>query len=239
MLATQLKNSETSARQVQIEDVIYQTADKQFQLKINSFELFQGENVAITGPSGSGKTTLLSLISGYKTAISGTIQVLGSDLRTSSEKQRETHRIDKMGIIFQDFRLIDYLTVRENIALASFLSRSTSHVNLRERVDSIADQLQLKSLLHRYPNQLSQGERQRVAIGRAIFQQPKLILADEPTGNLDPATAAQSLDLLFQAVEQSSATLVMVTHDHSLLSRFSRQIEMTQLSHPVSAWSGK
>lgn len=231
MAATQLKKSETSSRQVHLEEVTYQTSDNQFQLKINSFELFQGEKVAITGPSGSGKTTLLSLISGYKTAISGTIQVLGCDQRRSSEKQREAHRIQKMGIIFQDFRLIDYLTVRENIALASFLSQSTSQVNLRERLDSIADQLQLQSLLHRYPDQLSQGERQRVAIGRAIFQQPKLILADEPTGNLDPATAAQSLDLLFQAVEQSAATLVMVTHDHSLLARFSRQVDMAQLSN--------
>ncbi len=231
MAATQLKTSEASSLQVHLEDVTYQTSDNQFQLKINSFELFQGEKVAVTGPSGSGKTTLLSLISGYKTVISGTIQVLGDDLRRSSEKEREARRIQKMGIIFQDFRLIDYLTVRENIALASFLSQSTSQVNLRERIDSIADQLQLKSLLHRYPDQLSQGERQRVAIGRAIFQQPKLILADEPTGNLDPVTAAQSLDLLFQAVEQSNATLVMVTHDHSLLSRFSRRVEMAQLSN--------
>jgi len=230
MAATQLKKSETSSRQVHLEEVTYQTSDNQFQLKINSFELFQGEKVAITGPSGSGKTTLLSLISGYKTAISGTIKVLGCDQRTSSEKERETRRIQEMGIIFQDFRLIDYLTVRENIALANFLSQSTSQVNLRERINSIAEQLQLKSLLHRYPDQLSQGERQRVAIGRAIFQQPKLILADEPTGNLDPATAAKSIEILFQAVEQSGATLVMVTHDHSLLTRFSRHVDMAQLS---------
>ncbi len=225
-----LKNAASSLHQIHLENVIYQTSDGQFQLNINSFDVFQGERIAVTGPSGSGKTTLLSLISGYKSAISGTIEVLGSDQRTCSEKEREARRIEQIGVVFQDFRLIEYLSVRDNISLASFLSRSDTDLNIRDRIESIADQLQLKSLLHRYPNQLSQGERQRTAIGRAIFQQPKLILADEPTGNLDPVTAAKTLDFLFNAIELSSATLVMVTHDHSLLSRFTRQLDMTQLN---------
>ncbi len=221
---------QTSSHQVRMENVSFQTADRQFQLKIDSFQLVRGEKVVITGPSGSGKTTLLSLISGYKTASSGVVEVFGHDQCRSSDQERESRRLQKMGIIFQDFRLVDYLTVQENIALVSYLSRSISRLDLRNRVASIAGQLQLESLLQRYPDQLSQGERQRVAIGRAIYQQPELILADEPTGNLDPATAAMSLDLLFQVVEQNRATLVMVTHDYSLLSRFGRQVDMARLN---------
>ncbi len=228
MVAAQLKN-DTSCP-VELENVTYRTADNQFRLKVDFFRLEQGEKVALTGPSGSGKTTLLSLISGCKTATSGAINVLGSDQLASSEKQRETLRIQKIGIVFQDFRLIDYLTVRENISLANYLSRLMSQTELRERVEVIADQLQLKSLLDRYPHQLSQGESQRVALGRAIFQRPKLILADEPTGNLDPATAARSLEILFRAVEQSNASLLMVTHDHGILSRFDRHIDITRLN---------
>lgn len=212
---------------IHCEDVVYRSADHQFELLLNAFDVSQGEKVAVTGASGSGKTTLLSLISGYKAAQHGTIEVLGNKLESLSKKERQALRLHQIGIVFQEFRLIEYLTVRDNIALAAFFSQRVDDAG--DRVDVISKQLNLHPLLHRYPAQLSQGERQRTAIGRAIFQKPDLLLADEPTGNLDSQTASQVLDYLFQAIDLTGTTLVMVTHDHSLLSRFTRQIDMAGL----------
>ncbi|MBL4884456.1 MAG: ATP-binding cassette domain-containing protein [Planctomycetaceae bacterium] len=229
MNTPQAQNRNGAECLIHFEDVTYRTSDGQFELVVDDLKIVQGEKVAITGPSGSGKTTLLSLISGYKTSKQGIQKVLEHQLCSMNEGEREDLRLQQIGIVFQDFRLIEYLTVRDNISLSVFLSPRITPENIRDRVETIASQLQLQSLLDRYPNQLSQGERQRTAIGRAIFQKPRLILADEPTGNLDPQTASLTLDFLFQAIELSDATLVMVTHDHSLLSRFTRHIDMSDL----------
>ena len=229
MNTSQISHKKAHNNLIHFEDVFYQTSDRQFELSINSFDVSEGEKVAITGASGSGKTTLLSLISGYKEAKRGTLNVLGTKLHQTEHQDHEQLRLQHMGIIFQDFRLINYLTIRDNISLTTFLSPVDVNLNVHERVDDIANQLQLRSLLNRFPHQLSQGERQRTAIGRAIFQKPKLILADEPTGNLDPQTAQRTLDFLFQVIESTQATLVMITHDHSVLPRYTNHMSMTDL----------
>ncbi|MCA8982122.1 MAG: ATP-binding cassette domain-containing protein [Planctomycetaceae bacterium] len=216
---------------VDLREVYYRVASSGFELRIEQFQIPFREKVALTGPSGTGKTTLLGLISGRITPLEGRIGIAGQSLGEMSQPERERFRLRHIGIVFQEFRLIDYLNVAENIALKSRLPGS-SFVQVQEQVEEIAERLRLTHLLRRHPRQLSQGERQRAAIGRAIFGQPELILADEPTGNLDANTAAQSLDFLFQAVESAGSTLLLVTHDTSLLPRFDRHIELHALLKP-------
>jgi len=214
---------------VQISGLEYRIQASTFRLNVNNCQIARQEKVAIIGPSGCGKTTLLALISGQLLPASGIIQVLGQPLTQMSEPAREQFRLAHIGIIFQEFRLIEYLTVRENIALRSTLRGEPLTAPQKQEIGEIAEHLGLQSLLTRYPQQLSHGERQRTAIGRAMFGSPALILADEPTGNLDPHTAQETLQYLFAVVERIQATLLLVTHDHSLLPHFDRQIDLQQL----------
>ena len=203
---------------------VYATGD--FHLRIPEFSINKGEKVAVIGPSGTGKTTLLNLIAGIIVPAKGSIQVDDVQVETMPDVSRRDFRITRIGFVFQDFELLDYLNVFDNIL---HLYRITSALDLnkevRDRAVALAEDMGIGDKLQRNANDLSQGEKQRAAICRALLPQPKLILADEATGNLDPVNKTHILDLLFRSVEEHDATLLAVTHDHELLSRFDRVVD--------------
>lgn len=177
-----------------------------------SFEVDKGEFVAIMGASGSGKTTLLNVISTIDRVTSGHIYVDGEDITKLKGNQLNKFRREELGFIFQDFNLLDTLTAYENIALA--LSIQNANVSeIEEKIKKVADELDIKDILKKYPYQMSGGQKQRVASARAIITDPKLILADEPTGALDSKSAKMLLEKFNHLNEELSATILMVTHD--------------------------
>ena len=177
-----------------------------------SFEVDKGEFVAIMGASGSGKTTLLNVISTIDRVTSGHIYVGGEDITKLKGNQLNKFRREELGFIFQDFNLLDTLTAYENIALA--LSIQNANVSeIEEKIKKVADELNIKDILKKYPYQMSGGQKQRVASARAIITDPKLILADEPTGALDSKSAKMLLEKFNYLNEELSATILMVTHD--------------------------
>ena len=202
-----------------------------FALSISDWAVAAEEKVAIIGPSGSGKTTLLHLIAGILLPEHGRIHVDGTFVNKQSSARRQAFRITRFGMVFQTFQLLDYLNVLENILLPYRINpalRLTAGVRARAR--ALADELGLAHLLRRRIDRVSQGERQRVAFCRALLPQPKILLADEPTGNLDPRSTARLKTLLFEHTKRAGATLVAVTHDPSMVDRFDRVVEMTELS---------
>ncbi len=214
---------------IRISNLRYSYGSSGFQLSIPRLEVSAATKVGIVGPSGSGKTTLLNLISGAKVPKDGEIVVGDVSVSSMSDSQRRNFRASQIGFVFQDFELLDYLTVEENVRLPFGIN---SHLKFgseqRELLKSLASQAGIADKLNRRPDQLSQGERQRVAICRALITAPKIVLADEPTGSLDPQTAQEVLNLLIDQVSKHSATLLMVTHDHSLLHRLDRTIDMAE-----------
>jgi len=213
-------------------DLVFTYHGSGFQLNVARIEIAAGEKVAIIGPSGSGKTTLLHLFAGIRQAQSGIIIVCGHDIAHSAPAARRHFRLTRVGLVFQEFELLEYLSVLDNILIACRLG-SPLKLNSARRATAaeLASQVGLSSdLLKRFPNQLSQGERQRVAICRALLNDPPLLLADEPTGNLDPANKRRILDLLIDSATARGATLVAATHDHQLLGAFDRVLEMEKLA---------
>jgi len=207
-----------------------------FRLDIPSFNVQGGERLAVIGPSGSGKTTLLNLIAGILTPMNGNVEVAGTEVSALADARRRDFRIRNIGFVFQDFELLDYLNVLDNI-LHPY--RITGALRLdrtvRERAAGLAERLGVGDKLKRRANDLSQGEKQRVAICRALLPGPRLILADEATGNLDPRNKGRILDLLFDNVADHGATLLAVTHDHELLPRFDRVVDFADFQPAVAA----
>jgi putative ABC transport system ATP-binding protein len=201
----------------------YPTGD--FSLSIPSLSIGKNEKTAVIGPSGTGKTTLLNLIAGIVTSNSGTITIGNTTVSGLIDRERRRFRITSIGFVFQDFELLDYLNVLDNI-LHPYRITDALHLDaqVRLRAKALADAMGIGNKLKRQANDLSQGEKQRAAICRALLPQPKLILADEATGNLDPENKAKILDLLFQSVDDHDTTLLAVTHDHELLGRFDRVV---------------
>ena len=177
-----------------------------------SFDIAQGEFVGVMGPSGSGKSTLLNCISTIDTVTSGNIILNGLDITQLRSRQLSRFRRDDLGFIFQDANLLDTLTGFENIALALTIKGEKADA-VRAKVDSTANMLGVAEVLRKYPRQMSGGQRQRVAAARAIVADPKLVLADEPTGALDSRNAAVLLETLEVLNEKLNATIMMVTHD--------------------------
>mgnify|MGYP001821516445 CR=1 FL=1 len=193
-----------------------------FQLQLPEFTVRAGESIAITGPSGSGKTTLLLLIAGILLPEQGTITLDKTTVNQQSERWRRRFRAQRIGMVFQSFELLEYLSVLENILLPLRLVGSRSIARYRSRAMILAERTGIEHKLRARPAQLSQGERQRAAVCRALICKPPLILADEPTGNLDPASKQRVVDLLLQQCADTGSALLMVTHDTSLTSRFDR-----------------
>ena len=200
-----------------------------FALNIDEFTVSEGEKVAVIGPSGSGKTTLLNLASGIIKSDRGSIAVADTQIEQLSDAQRRDFRINNIGFVFQDFELIEYLNVMDNIIHPYRITRSLRLTpSVRQHAIQLAEMIGIGDKLHRYANDLSQGEKQRVAICRALLPGPKLVFADEATGNLDPRNKGRILDLLFDNVAEHGTTLLAVTHDHELLPRFDRVVDFLQ-----------
>ena len=216
---------------IAISNLEFRFPHSDFRLAVASLRVAQGERVAIIGPSGSGKTTLLHLVSGILSPAGGTIRVQDRELNALGDAARRTFRITQIGLIFQSFELISYLDVYENILLPYRLNCA---LEFRPEVARRAEQLARETgIIHRlrsFPHRLSQGEKQRVAICRAMLPEPPLLLADEPTGNLDPSAKQRVVDLLFQQTERTGATLLMVTHDTELAARFPRVINCREFA---------
>jgi len=188
-------------------------------------EVADGETLAIVGPSGSGKTTLLVLLAGLEKPQSGKIRLDGINLDSLDADAMADIRRDRLGIIFQSFHLVQSLTALGNVALPLEIA---GRQNAQQRAREMLDKVGLIQRQNHYPSQLSGGEQQRVAIARALVHAPKLVLADEPTGNLDIATGATIIDLLFDLNADVGSTLVLVTHDDAVARRCQRVVHLQQ-----------
>ncbi len=192
-------------------------------LKDITFALEDGAFLAIVGPSGSGKTTLLGLLAGLDLPAAGTVWLDGADLTVMTEDERARTRSAKIGFVFQSFQLIPTLTARENVQVPLELRGEPS----KARAEELLGQVGLGDRMDHYPAQLSGGEQQRVALARAFSIRPKILFADEPTGNLDARTGRTIIDLILELNEGEGTTLVLVTHDHDIASRARRTIRLS------------
>ncbi|WP_291576219.1 ABC transporter ATP-binding protein [Clostridium sp. UBA4548] len=172
----------------------------------------EGEFVGIMGPSGAGKTTLLNIISTIDKPSSGTVTIDGEDIVKMNEDKLSVFRRNKLGFVFQDFNLLDTLTVKENIVLPLSLSKVDLN-EIKQRLKEVSESLGIEDILNKYPYEISGGQKQRTAAARAIISKPALILADEPTGALDSKASTELLQALSNLNEESKATIMMVTHD--------------------------
>ena len=192
-------------------------------LKGISLKFEAGEAVAIVGASGSGKSTLLGLMAGLDVSSSGEIILDGHELSSLDEEERAILRGQLVGFVFQSFQLLPSLTALENVMLPIELKGDAA---AKEKAVDLLDRVGLSERWHHYPNQLSGGEQQRIAIARAFATEARILFADEPTGNLDTATGAKIVDLLFDLNKAFSTTLVLVTHDERLAARCDRQVRL-------------
>lgn len=210
---------------IDIQSLTFAYPSGDFQLYIPELTIDHGEKIAFVGPSGSGKTTLLNIVSGILIPSNGSIVVDNESVSGLTDTARRNFRISNIGFIFQDFGLLDYLDVRDNI-LHPYRITDTLQLNndVQGRAELLAEQMGIADKLQRHPADLSHGERQRVAICRALLPGPKVILSDEATGNLDPKNKQHILKLIFDSVESHDATLLAVTHDQELLSYFDRVV---------------
>lgn len=214
----------------------YRRDDPGWSLEIDSLDVAQGEKLFIYGPSGSGKTTLLDLLTGINTAIQGSISILGSDLTVMKTKQRDQFRADHIGLIFQQFNLLPYLNVIDNVILPCHFSnkrkqKALASGLLHEAAIEILGSLGFNdNLFYRQAVKLSVGEQQRVAVARALMGQPDLIIADEPTSALDQDTRDEFIELLLGCVADANTTVIFVSHDKGLTKHFDRQLDISTLS---------
>ncbi len=214
---------------LEIEGVRFAYDNGGFVLGVPRLELCTGESVALVGPSGSGKTTLLNLVAGILSPEQGTISLNGEIITDLGARQRRQHRLHRMGMIFQSFELLDYLDLRDNVLLQARLAPGVRITpTLEQRAQDIVAELGLQDKWRRPVTELSQGERQRVAVSRALLLDPLLVLADEPTGNLDPDNKRAVLDQLIALCAGNNRILLTVTHDHSLLPAFDRVVDMSE-----------
>ncbi len=213
---------------VRAHEVAHEISSGEKQLKILDgveLQIAQGESVAIVGRSGSGKTTLLSLLAGLDRPTRGRIELAGSDLGPLDEDGRARLRAGRVGFVFQSFQLLAGFTALENARLGADLA---GHADAAQRARDALDQVGLTARATHLPHQLSGGEQQRVAIARAFAAGPSILFADEPTGNLDSATGAEIIDLLFSLNRSRGTTLVLVTHDEGLAQRCGRTLTLRE-----------
>jgi putative ABC transport system ATP-binding protein len=213
---------------IRIEQLRFAYPADTFVLRVDRLEVAAGECVALIGPSGCGKTTLMNLISGILVPDAGRIQIDGVALSQEGLASRQAFRLGRVGLVPQNFELLDYLTVRENILLP-FRLGSVGGTDREERCVALAERAGISAHLAKFPGQLSQGERQRAALCRGLVTSPRLILADEPTGNLDPENQDRIVALLLEEARRIGSTVLMITHDPVLLPRFDRVIDVMAL----------
>ena len=218
---------------IKIDSVRFHWSKKsRFKIFVPNFEINKGEKVLLLGESGSGKTTLLSLICGFLNPLSGSISINGSTINKLSSKTKDEHRADNIGIIFQQFNLLPYANVIDNIVLPLYFSkvRSANVTNQRESALNLCKQLRLPDDIDQYKaSSLSVGQQQRVAVARALIGNPSLVIADEPTSSLDTDAQQIFLDLMFEQISNNKSTLLMVSHDRSLAERFDRLIDINEV----------
>ena len=202
---------------------------------VGSFSLAAGEQIALRGESGSGKTTFLNLIAGILAADSGSVSIDGVDMTARSEPQRDRLRADKLGYIFQTFNLLQGYTVLENVVLGmSFGPRGADKAHAREMLQRVG----LTERLDHFPRQLSTGQQQRVAVARALVNRPKLVLADEPTGNLDRRRSREALSLIREVCSENGAALLLVSHDERVLAQFEHVQDFVNVNRPRAITAG-
>lgn len=211
---------------IEISNMNFQYGEGDFRLHVPRLLVNNGERVAVVGPSGSGKTTLLNLIAGIARPQSGDIVTASHNLADLDDGSIRNFRIEHIGLVFQEFELLEYLDVLDNVLLPYRINSSLNlNDTVRQRAQELLEGVGIGDKRNRYPDQLSQGERQRVAVCRALLVNPPLLLADEPTGNLDSANKGRVLEILIDYAAANEATLVTVTHDTGLLDRFERVID--------------
>lgn len=211
---------------LQVENIskTYHSAEKSLTvLDSITFSVAQGNSISIIGPSGSGKTTLLGLCAGLDTPSSGTISLMGFKLNKMSEDDRAYIRNQYVGFVFQNFQLLSTLTALENVMVPLELR---GEKNVSKKAQELLGRVGLGDRFHHYPSQLSGGEQQRVAMARAFITDPKILFADEPTGNLDEENANHVTELLFGMNKEQKTTLVLVTHNHELAKKTQRILRM-------------
>lgn len=220
---------------VDIEGLSFHYGEGGFRLWVPRLSIQRGERVALVGPSGSGKTTLLFLLAGVRLAQAGSLRIGDVELGRLDDAARRDFRIRHVGFVFQDFQLLEYLNVLENILLPCLINRRVRwDASLSRTAANLANSLGIGDQLQRPLSSLSHGERQRVTICRALLLGPRLLLADEPTGNLDPDNKQRILRILLERAQETEATLLMVTHDHSLLSDFDRVLDCADFQAPAA-----
>lgn len=212
-----------------VQDIDFRYTQSDFRLQIPEFVVEKGAKAALIGPSGSGKTTLLNLMAGIALPLAGRVVTSGVEVTSLGDTARRDFRIRHIGLVFQEFELLDHLTVLDNVLLAYRISPALKLDRpVRDRAALLAQEVGIYDKLHRHVRRLSQGERQRVAVCRALLPEPPLLLCDEPTGNLDPKNKEHVLDILVDYVEKTGATMVTVTHDHEILPRFDPVVDFAQ-----------
>lgn len=201
-----------------------------FRMHIDELVVEQGVSTALVGPSGSGKTTLLGLIAGTLQAKAGRVVVCDQAISQLSDSEIGRFRIRHVGQVFQAFELLSYLTVAENVMLPWYINGGGRKADARTRAVDLLSGVGLAAKITAMPGELSQGEQQRVAVCRAMLNNPSLLLADEPTGNLDQENKQNVVDLLVKQAAQNESTLLMVTHDESLLASFDSVLDMRSIA---------
>ena len=220
--------------QIQVSSLTFEYPKRLFRLHIPSLRVESGSSAALIGPSGVGKTTFLRLLGGLHPVDPGALRLDSVDLSRLNDAARRRFRISRIGFVFQDFQLVEYLNVEENIRLPFRIhSALTWNREAARRLRDLARDTGIGDKLTRPIGQLSQGEKQRVAICRALLTEPRLVLADEPTGNLDPVNKRRILQILFQETRKRGATLLMVTHEQDLVGDFQQLIDFEQFQKPL------
>ncbi len=215
---------------IELRQAVFRHAAHGFTLRVPQLRLNAGEDVLVTGPSGCGKSTLLRLLAGLHRWQEGTCTVDGEDTGAWTTDEQRRWRADHVGFVFQDFRLLPYLDVGENIRLPYRLHPRRHWTDAEEQMlQAMLERAGLPDRRRRSIGTLAEGEKQRVAVCRALLPRPQLVLADEPTGNLDPANRDRVIDLLTAECRASGATLVVVSHDQALRERFSRGLHLPDL----------
>ena len=216
---------------IELSKINFEYEQSDFRLQFDSIKADSKKAVALIGPSGCGKTTLMSLIAGILPSQNGNIVINNAQINNLTDTQRRLFRIQNIGFVFQDFALLEYLNLYENILHPYRINSAlTLDESVKKRANDLAEKVGISKRLKNYPGQTSVGEQQRCAIARALLNEPAVILADEPTGNLDPKNKRAILEILLQYVRDHEATLLVATHDYDLLESFDETIDFKTLS---------